>query len=217
MNNRTRTLSIIGPVLVLQSQISWAQAPPSAEFPSRAEMEQRAKKKQAESRPVLTLETRDKILEGLYDKLRLATDQTTARPIVDAIKMAWHFSGSPTIDLLLDRAAAAIDAKDVPVALRLIDTAMELQPDFPRAYMMRAMASVAQGDSGRAIDDLRRTISLDPKNFVSYGMLADELLKEKKFKESRDAFDTLLKLCPSAKDLYPNSVTTSRGLDEQGI
>jgi tetratricopeptide (TPR) repeat protein len=213
----TKSITAIAVLATLASQHAAAQAPPSAEPPSRAQMEERAKKREANRAPPLTLETRDKILTGLYDTLRQTPDKQSAKPIIEAIKQAWSFSGSPTVDLLLDRAAAAIEMKDSPVAMKLIDTAMELQPDFPRSYMMRAMAHITQGDSRRAIDDLRRTISLDPKNFVSYGMLADELLKQKQFKESREALETLLKLCPAAKELYPDSGATSRGLNDQGI
>jgi tetratricopeptide (TPR) repeat protein len=200
--------------------------PTGAEPPQRAERrtapprettQEPTRKKQSDQRPVLTLESRAKILNDLYDILRQAKDKQTAAPVIAAIKEAWSFSGSPTTDLLLDRAAAAIEAKDAPVALKLIDAAMELQDDFPRAYLMRAMVHVVQGDSRRAIDDLRRTIALDPKNFLPYGMLADEFLKQKMFKESRDATETLLKLCPAAKELYPESDATSRSLDEQGI
>lgn len=194
--------------------------PQKAEPPSRSEILEPPKKdgkKRSDQRPVLNLETRHKILDELYAILREAKDKPTAAPVIAAIKEAWSFSGSPTTDLLLDRAAAAIEVKDIPVAMKLIDAAMELQDDFPRAYMMRAMAHVVQGDSKRAIDDLRRTINLDPKNFLPYGMLADEFLKQKMFKESRDAIETLLKLCPAAKDLYPESEATSKSLDEQEI
>ncbi len=195
-----RTVSVFAVALSLFGQIALAQAPPSGEPPRRPSAEEMAKKREAARQPVLSLETRDKILAGLYEKLRTEKDKSNIGEILIAIRQASFFSGSPTTDLLLNRAAQAIKAKDTPLAQKFIDTALELQPDSYRAYNMRALAYSMQNDHGRAIDDYRRAIALDPKNYMPFAGLADEYAKQNMTKESIDAYTELEKRFPLFRD-----------------
>ena len=54
---------------------------------------------------------REKTLSDLYALLATADDEEAAKAISDAIERVWMHSGSPTIDLLMDRSVKAMQEK----------------------------------------------------------------------------------------------------------
>lgn len=150
---------------------------------------------------------RAKILDGLYDRLAKAPEPQMAKAIAQAIERVWRSSGSPTCDLLLTRAAAAIEAKRMDLAMVLLESAMELQPDFAEAWNRRAYAYYLGGEHQRALGDLRRVLALDPKHFRALegvGLILREI------GEKKAALEAYKKL----KDVYPFFEGAQKAIDE---
>jgi hypothetical protein len=71
---------------------------------------------------------RKQILTDLYDRLRTAEDAPTAALVAKAIEKLWLRSGSPTVDLLMNRVGLLMAADDFDVALKLLNSIIEMAP-----------------------------------------------------------------------------------------
>ena len=108
---------------------------------------------------------RGQTLETLYDKLREAPDAKAAEPITEAIEQAWRTSGSDTVDLLMLRVDAFVLSAQLDLAAEVLDAVTDLAPDNAEAWHQRAIVSFMQKDNRRAINELRRALSIDPQHY----------------------------------------------------
>jgi tetratricopeptide (TPR) repeat protein len=102
--------------------------------------------------------------EALLARLATAADPDEADGIVARIDRLNQHSGSDTGDLLLSRAAAALDGEQVEVARQLLDALTALQPQWAEAWTTRANADYLAGDPKATFVDLARALADDPKH-----------------------------------------------------
>lgn len=140
---------------------------------------------------------RTKLLDELYARLATAPDETTAAEIAAAIEQLWQHSGSATADLLVARATAATEAQHRDLAMKLLNAAVELQPDYVEAWNRRAYLFYLQDDYKRALGDLRRVLALEPHHFKALEGLANILQHLGEKKAALEAYESLLKVNPN--------------------
>ena len=58
---------------------------------------------------------------------------------------------------------------DQVLALKNINKALDIKPDYAKAYAKRGHVKIAVNDIEGAIDDFTRAIELEPTDFYSYG------------------------------------------------
>ncbi|WCQ98018.1 hypothetical protein [Paracoccus aestuarii] len=103
---------------------------------------------------------------------RLADPQGQAWRIAEAdILREWSRSGSAAMDLLLQRAEAAMDAGDLETAIGHLTALTDHAPDFAAGFQARAAALAMTGQFGPALADLRRTLELEPRHFAALTQL----------------------------------------------
>ncbi|MCC6006745.1 MAG: hypothetical protein JJU40_03610 [Rhodobacteraceae bacterium] len=103
-------------------------------------------------------------LEDLYRQL--ADPDTSDWPRVEVeITRAWSRSGSSSMDLLLRRGRNAIRARDYEAAIDHLTALVEQAPDFAEGWNARATAWYAMGEYGLSVEDIARTLSLNPHHF----------------------------------------------------
>ena len=129
-------------------------APPAPPAPGRAL-----------EKPPQTAEEKAKVLNDLYAHLATADDEQAAKPIAETIERLWLYSGSDTISLLMERSAAALAAKNVELALKLLDNVVALAPDYAEGFNRRAYVLFTQNNLESAVGDLRRALALEPNHF----------------------------------------------------
>lgn len=136
-------------------------------------------------------------LDDLFEALRTAEGQDAAR-IVDKIGSEWSRSGSPAMDLLLQHGREALDAGDTGAAIEHLTALIDHAPDFAEGYHARATAYFNEQMFGPAIEDLRRTLALNPRHFGAMTGLA-LILRD----IGRD--DAALEVWREVRRLYPAS------------
>lgn len=104
-------------------------------------------------------------LDFLFEALKIAPDETSAKAIEDRIWSLWYVSKSDTANLLMGRAKTATDAKDYDLAIRLLDAIVDLRPDFVEAWNRRATVNFLRKDYGAAMSDIRQVLSREPRHF----------------------------------------------------
>jgi len=117
------------------------------------------------------------LLDDLYAHLATASDEESAERFAQAIERIWLTSGSDTVNVLMERALRAVHEKNPEFALKLLDTVVELAPDYAEGWNRRAYVYYTQNDFERALGDLRRVLALDPSHFKALDGLG-QILRE---------------------------------------
>ena len=146
--------------------------------------------------PPATPEQRAKRLDDLYAKLAAAPDQEAAAPITEAIEQVWQHSASPTAELLVMRAISVAQGNR-DLAMKLLDSAVELQPDYAEAWNRRAFVYYLNDDYKRALGDIRRVLALEPRHYKALEGLGQILRNIGEKKGALAAYDSLLAIYPA--------------------
>jgi tetratricopeptide (TPR) repeat protein len=200
-----------------------AQVPPTPEAPSplpkgAPEAPPSAQPAPGEAPPpVESPEQHAKLLDELYTRLATAPDETTARQVAAAIEQLWQHSGSPTADLLVARAVAVAEAGNRPLAMKLLNAAVELQPDYAEAWNRRAYLYYLDDDYKRALGDLRRVLALDPRHFKALEGLGNLLQHLGEKKAALEAYEAVLKVHPHLPDAKKARDDLKVQVEGQGI
>lgn len=164
-----------------------------------------------------TPEEREKALSDLYALLATADDEDSAKAIAEAIERIWLHSGSPTIDLLMERSMKAVAEKNQDLALKLLDQIVELAPDFTEAWNRRAYVHFVRSEIELALGDLRRALALDPNHFKALDGLGQILREIGQKKAALQAFKQLLEVNPYWSGGQQLVEELAREVEGQGI
>jgi tetratricopeptide (TPR) repeat protein len=135
-------------------------------------------------------------LDFLFDALKASPDADTAKQVENRIWALWTASGSDTANLLMTRAKTAIDAKDLDLAIQLLDSIVEIKPDYIEAWNRRATIHYMRKEFGKAMEDIRQVLIREPRHFGAIsglGMILQEFGDEKR---ALDAFRKALAIHP---------------------
>ena len=132
--------------------------------------EQAQRKAMAADLPLLS-DDRNERLDALFGVLQTARNAEQLQKAETEIMRVWNQSGSPTIDLLLGWANAAMEKKQYGAALDYLDNIIRLKPDFAEGWNRRATLYFLQQNYARSIADVERTLALEPRHFGALGGL----------------------------------------------
>ena len=125
---------------------------------------------------------RTKNLDFLFGALKVAPDAETAKMVEARIWALWTVSGSDTADLLMSRAKAATEGKDIKLALELLEAVIDLKPDYVEAWIRRATINFANHDYAASLADIRQILAREPRHFgalAGLGFILQELGEDK--------------------------------------
>ncbi len=146
-------------------------------------------------------------LDFLFGALKAAPDEASAKHVEARIWAQWMATPSDTAQLLMARVKAAIEAKQLDVALELLDALVKLRPDYTEAWNRRATVYYLQDDYDRALHDIEQVLAREPRHFgalAGLGMIMRDLGDDKR---ALDAFRKALAINPHL-DKIPELVKT---------
>jgi tetratricopeptide (TPR) repeat protein len=111
----------------------------------------------------------------LFAALAKAGSAEEAQPIEARLDALFKVSGSPSVDLLMTRAAAALQATDNATARKLIDAVTDVAPGYAEGWRQRAQLQAAANDDAGAMISLQKTVELNPRQFTAMVDLAGML------------------------------------------
>lgn len=113
--------------------------------------------------------------DRLFAALSKASSEEEAKPIEERILTSFLQSGSPTVDLLMTRAAAALHGGDNDVARKLVASVTSIAPTYAEGWHQRAELQAEAGDDQGAMFCLERTVSLNPRQFAALTELGEKI------------------------------------------
>jgi tetratricopeptide (TPR) repeat protein len=181
-----------------------AGAPARADTPPPAAVEAPAK-------------TQAQQVDELNDRLAKATDPDEAAGIVAALSRLRLQSGSDTSDLLMTRAIRAMEAKEYPLALTLLDTVVGLHPDWAEGWNKRATVRFYAGDAKGSMADIAQTLKRDPKHvgaLAGLGMILEESgLRD----DALRAYERALTIAPKYQPLLDSVERVKKALEGRSL
>ncbi len=135
-------------------------------------------------------------LDKLFEALKVAPDEASAKYIENRIWAAWHASNSDTATLLMSRVKIAVDAKEIDLAIRLLSSIIAIKPDYVEAWNQRATLYYMKKDFSRSLSDIHNVLAREPRHFGALsglGMIMQEFGDDK---GALEAFRRALALHP---------------------
>ena len=121
-------------------------------------------------------------LDTLFEALKIAPDNESARAIEQRIWAMWIASGSDTCNLLMGRVKAATEQKGSRSRHQASRCGDRAQPDYTEAWNRRATIYYLQKDFGHALSDIREVLAREPRHFGALsglGLILQEIGDEK--------------------------------------
>jgi Flp pilus assembly protein TadD len=113
--------------------------------------------------------------DKLFAQLQSADTPEAAHPIEAKLSDLFKVSNSPSVDLLMTRAQAALTGDDKNTARKLIDAITAVAPNFAEGWRVRGHMQAAAGDDSGAMVSLQKAVTLNPREFEALTDLADML------------------------------------------
>lgn len=135
-------------------------------------------------------------LEFLFGALKVAPDDTSAKAIEQRIWAQWMVSPSDTTNLLMTRVRTAIEAKDMDLAIKLLDGIVKIRPDYLEGWNRRATLFYMKKDYGRSLADIREVLRREPRHFgalAGLGLILQDIGDDKR---ALDAYRRALAVYP---------------------
>jgi tetratricopeptide (TPR) repeat protein len=118
----------------------------------------------------------------LFEALKIAPDEASAKAIEERIWAVWMVSNSDTCNVLMSRVKVAADDKDYDLAIRLLSAVIKIKPDYVEAWNQRATIYYQKEDIGRALADLSQVLVREPRHFgalAGLGLILQEIGDDK--------------------------------------
>jgi tetratricopeptide (TPR) repeat protein len=135
-------------------------------------------------------------LDRLFEALKVAPDDDSAKYVENRIWAIWLASPSDTANVLMGRVKIAIDAQDLDLAIKLLNAIIDIKPDFVEAWNRRATVYFAKKEFGRALSDVREVLAREPRHFGALSGLGIILQELGDDKHALDAFRRALAIHP---------------------
>ncbi|MDB5599249.1 MAG: repeat-containing protein [Xanthobacteraceae bacterium] len=135
-------------------------------------------------------------LDMLFGGLKVAPDDASAKAIENRIWALMLASKSDTANLLMTRVKTAVDGENLDLAIQLLDSIIEIKPDYIEAWNRRATLYFLKKDYGRAFGDITEVLSREPRHFGALsglGLIMQEMGDDK----------TALKVYRRALEVHP--------------
>ena len=164
-------------------------------------------KKLPEAPSKLPKADRTRGLDFLFGALKAAPDEASAKHVEARIWALWMQTPSDTAALLMLRAKTAMEAKQLDVALKLLDAVVKLRPDYVEGWNRRATLYYLMNDYAHSLQDIEQVLVREPRHFgalAGLGMIMQDLGDEKR---ALDAFRKALAVNPHLEKV-PDLVKT---------
>jgi tetratricopeptide (TPR) repeat protein len=156
-------------------------------------------------------------LDRLFEALKVAPDDESAKYIENRIWAIWLASTSDTANLLMGRTKTALDGKDYDLAIKLLDAIIDIRPDFVEAWNRRATVYYTKKDYGRAMADIREVLVREPRHFGALSGLGIILQEVGDEKSALDAFRRALAIHPKLERIPDLAKRLTDKIDGRGI
>lgn len=156
-------------------------------------------------------------LDDLFHDLKRSGNEAAAARIAERIQREWTSSGSRSIDLLMQWAAVAMQARKFDTALDFLDQVVTLSPDYVEGWNRRATVHFMMDNYALSMSDIDRTLRLEPRHFGALAGMAQILQRSGRKEPALKAYERVLDVYPMMRNAQEQVGTLADELAGEGI
>lgn len=142
------------------------------------------------------VEKKKATLDKQFIALKRTADVHEAAKVSSRIQGLWEQSGSETVDLLMQWAAAAIHEGDYAKAMDFLDNVVMLEPGFAEGWMRRARVHMQTNDLALSMFDLSHVLKLEPRHYNAFVLIGMIMEATGRNQRAIEAYDQALEIYP---------------------
>lgn len=108
---------------------------------------------------------KDRQLGELFRKLEQARELTQAQVIENRIWTIWRLHGDPKVDRNMAAGILSMQRGALKKSLAAFGRVVEMAPDFAEGWNKRATVHYMMGSYAASVNDIQRTLDLEPRHF----------------------------------------------------
>ena len=147
------------------------------------------------------LQQREESLDVLFAKLQNAANEKAAKDVEQRIWNLWSQSDSPTADVLLAQAIAAMDAQNSTASFAILDPLIEAYPGYAEAWNRRATLHYLLGNYEASLGDIEEVLDLEPRHFGALAGRGMIYFAQEKWGLALDAYREALAVNPNMQSV----------------
>ena len=159
----------------------------------------------------------DARLDKLFAILQNSNDAEELLEAEAGIWEIWFDSGVEEVDDLMERAGVAAQRGNLAYAERLYSEVIDTAPDFSEGWNRRATVRFYSQNFEGSLDDIERTLLLEPRHFGATWGLGMILGIQQDFSGAIAAFERLLEIKPNAGDAKARIELLKKKLTESSV
>ncbi|HOZ28084.1 MAG TPA: tetratricopeptide repeat protein [Hyphomonadaceae bacterium] len=137
--------------------------------------------------------------QELLDQLKDTETDEEAAALEEEVWDAWLVSGSPTVDVLMQRGLEYQQTENLEAARDAFDRAIAILPDYAEAWNRRAVLFFNDGKYDEAIADLESALVREPRHFGAWIGIAMIFESIERPEAALKAYDKALAIHPHAQ------------------
>lgn len=159
----------------------------------------------------------DNQLDTLFSDLKRERNEKAAERLAGRIWEAWYRSGSASVDLMMQWAQQAVEAKKFDVALDFLDQVVTLQPNYAEGWNRRATVHFLMQNYRKSMADIERTLELEPRHFGALSGMAQIMATTGRNELALQAWQSVLDIYPMLRNAQNEVSRLSEELAGEGI
>lgn len=138
----------------------------------------------------------DPKLDELFTQLAETEDFQKAKVIEGSIWKIWLTSGSDTVDFLMLQGMSYMSRGEFAKAISLFSTVIKIDPEFSEGWNKRATVLFLIGEYDSSIEDIGRTLELEPRHFGALSGLGQIYDIKKSEEGALSAYEKAMEINP---------------------
>lgn len=146
----------------------------------------------------LHADQRESELPALFEQLLEADSARTAGEIEAKIWQAWLSSEDTRAAALMRQLTAEMGSGNLEEALLVCNELVEHAPKFAEAWNKRATVYYLMGDFNASVEDIQRTLILEPRHFGAISGLGLIFFRQGNLSAALEAFEQVASISPQS-------------------
>lgn len=143
----------------------------------------------------------DPALDDLFEQLAITTSDEEASNITREIWQRWTANDDPNVSQLMQIGIRALNYSTYRKALQSFDRVIEIAPEFAEGWNKRATLYYHIKEYRRSIDDIKKTLRLEPRHFGAWSGLGLVSIAQENYTGALAAFKKALSINPHISNI----------------
>lgn len=159
----------------------------------------------------------DPRLNALFESMRQTENSEVAQNAERKIWDIWLDAGDPNLNHLMQVGVEAMASDQLDLAIELFTEIIEKSPLFAEGWNKRATAFYLKGELAASVEDIERTLALEPRHFGAVSGMGLIFLSSGDKIGALKAFQRVLEIHPHAEGARAQVRMLEELLKEEGV